>query len=79
MVRCVGRLDCEGGVNLLSQATNSWPLTCPGGSEEVTAQKPHWPRSRSCLQRSALPLAVRSDADGLIAAAPVFGCMTSTS
>ena len=79
LVRCVGRPDCEGGVNLTSPATNSWPLTSPGDSEELTGQKPHCPGSRSCLQRSALPLAALGASDRLIAAASVFGCITSTS
>src|SRR5579864_6794053 len=72
-LRCSGRSD-GGRVNLPSQATNSWPSTSPGGSEELTGQKPHWPGSKSCLQRAVLLLAAIDAADGVIVALPMFGC-----
>ena len=57
-LRCAGRPDCA-RVNLRSQATNSWPLWSPASSEDVTGQKPHWPGSRSCLQRSFMTSTLR--------------------
>src|SRR2546421_8008382 len=48
---------CSGArANFPNHTTSSWPLTCSAGSEEVTGQKPHWPGSRSCLQRSSMAM-----------------------
>ena len=75
LLRCTVRPD-SARVNLPSQATNSCPLWSPADSEELIGQKPHWPGSRSCLQRAVLLPAVIDAADGLIAPPLVFGCMT---
>ena len=75
-VRCSGLADPKGRANPPSQTTSPRLVTCSASSEEETWQKPHWPGSRSCLQRSALPLADLGAVDALIAAPLVFGCMT---
>ena len=51
-IRCRERDDSRSSRNRRSHSMNSSLVTWPVECEEEAGQRPHWPCSRSCLQRS---------------------------